>query len=63
VIVATADDERVLEGSTAAVWELLDRPLTEAELVARGADAFGMDPSTTAAALHALVTAALCRPT
>jgi hypothetical protein len=63
VLVATAEDEPVLEGTTAAVWELLDQPRTEAELIAAAATHFSMDAASTSQALAALVAAELCRPT
>jgi hypothetical protein len=63
VLVATADEELVLEGSAAAVWELLERPQREAELLSAAAQAFALDEHTARAALQALAEAGLCRST
>jgi hypothetical protein len=62
VVVATADDEPVLEGTTAAVWELLGEPRTELQLIDAAAQDFGMDAASTSQALAALVAANLCLP-
>jgi hypothetical protein len=61
VVVATAEGEPVLEGTTAAVWELLEHPTTEPALIAAAAAAFGMDAASTSQALAALRVVDLCR--
>ena len=62
-VVATAADERVLEGSAAAVWELLETPRTKAQLLAVAAELFDLEGRSTGEALAALADADLCRPT
>jgi hypothetical protein len=61
-VVATATDERVLDGAAAAVWESLDAPRTETELVTLASEAFGLEADTARSTLAALADAGLCRP-
>jgi hypothetical protein len=63
VIVATEHQEPVLEGSAAAVWELLEEPRLTSEVVAQAREAYGLDEVATIAALDALAAARLCRST
>jgi hypothetical protein len=63
VIVGADGGEPVLEGSTAAIWELLDAPRSRSALVTLAQDSYGLDEDATTTALDALAAAGLCRST
>jgi hypothetical protein len=60
VIVATEADELFLEGATAAVWECLDGPRRQSEVLEVVAGAYGLAGPDAQAALEALRERGLC---
>ena len=60
IIVATDDDETLLAGHAAVVWDVLEQPRTEAELISDCAELYGLDEAGTARGLAALTQAGLC---
>ena len=60
VVVADGEGTQMISGSAAAVWDLLDAPLTDGELEAASRRTYGLDSVATRAGLQALAEAGLC---
>ena len=63
IVVADGEDTTLLGGSAAAVWDVLDRPLTEAEVVVACSVTYDLGAAAAVDALAALAEAGLCAPT
>ena len=63
IVVADGDDTTLLAGSAAVVWDVLDGPMTEDQIVQACARAYGLDAGAVGTALAALREAGLCTTT
>jgi len=63
VVVATSGEETLLAGTAAAVWEVLDEPLSDDDLAAACQRRYGLDPASSGEAVRALVEGGLCTRT